>query len=154
MRARAAKDRAIAKAVRQGAPLEQLRHLCISKYGLVSDLRRIEVWPKLLAAYSAAKALDPAPNPHSEQIEKDCDRSLHQFDVTSNISAKVKVHKQKQLSRILNSVFANDPSLHYYQGFNDVASVFLMVLGESHGQHLALQSAYLFLRYPLDCANE
>jgi hypothetical protein len=73
MKSRAAKDRAIAKAVRQGAPLEQLRHLCISMCGPVSDPRRIEVWPRLLETYSAAKALDPAANPHSEQIEKDCD---------------------------------------------------------------------------------
>mmetsp|Transcript_18676 Transcript_18676/g.33784 ORF Transcript_18676/g.33784 Transcript_18676/m.33784 type:complete len:296 (+) Transcript_18676:144-1031(+) len=148
MTARRSKERSIASAVKNGAPLEALKEFCISKHGLVSDKRRIEVWPKLLGIKPSSTLLQPMANAHSEQIEKDCERSLHQFNVTSKMSAEAKVMKQNQLSRILNSVFASDSSLHYYQGFNDISSIFLLVAGESLGQQLAVQSALLYLR---DC---
>lgn len=149
MTERASKEKAIAKAVKKGASLSVLKEFCISEHGLVSNVRRIEVWPILLDIDKAPTGLLPIPNIHSEQIEKDCERSLHQFDIMAQVSSDAKIAKQMQLSRIINSVFANDSSLHYYQGFNDIASIFLLLAGETTGQLLAVRSADRYLKYPL-----
>ena len=36
----------------------------------------------------------------------------------------------KQLSRVIDSVLAANPTLHYYQGYNDVCSVAIMVMDD------------------------
>lgn len=44
--------------------------------------------------------------------------------------------KQQAVLAVLDSFFAKNPELKYIQGFHDVASVFLILFGNSTGYYL------------------
>lgn len=60
----------------------------------------------------------------SDQIDKDVKRSLNQYNL--NFSAN---YYKAKLAKIMIPLFQNNRKWTYSQGFNDVCSVFLMVLG-------------------------
>ena len=57
-----------------------------------------------------------------------------------------KNQKQKELSNIVNAVLCRNDRLHYYQGFHDICSVLLLVLGERAAFIAAERLALFFLR--------
>lgn len=63
-----------------------------------------------------------------DQVEKDVDRSMWKF--TRNIDENERLDKRKKLSRVVNSCLLDDPKLHYFQGFHDVATIVLLTCGE------------------------
>jgi hypothetical protein len=64
-----------------------------------------------------------------DQVEKDVDRSMYKF--TRHFTDLERSYKRQQLSRLVNSCLIHDPELHYFQGFHDIATVFLLELGET-----------------------
>ena len=60
----------------------------------------------------------------ADQIDKDVKRSLNQYNL--NFSAN---YYKGKLAKIMIPLFQNNRKWTYSQGFNDVCSVFLMVLG-------------------------
>ncbi len=60
----------------------------------------------------------------TDQVARDIDRSLWKFIPGK---ALYRNFKRRQLSDIVNTVLSKHSDLNYYQGFHDVASVFLLV---------------------------
>jgi hypothetical protein len=77
-----------------------------------------------------------------DQVQKDVERSLWRFTQDPDLRQAQRV----ELSRLINAVLVRNPSLHYFQGFHDVASVFLLVRtytrirAHTHAQPHALRS--------------
>mmetsp|Transcript_29315 Transcript_29315/g.52473 ORF Transcript_29315/g.52473 Transcript_29315/m.52473 type:complete len:260 (-) Transcript_29315:15-794(-) len=65
-----------------------------------------------------------------------------------NDSGLMKKIKRKQLSHILHAVVALDTNLSYYQGFNEIATIFFLVGGEDLGFKLSMKVAQNYVR---DC---
>jgi hypothetical protein len=70
------------------------------------------------------------------------------LDIVDTDSSLSKTIKRKQLSHILNAVVALDESLNYYQGFNEIASIFFLVAGEDLGFKLSMKVAQNYVK---DC---
>lgn len=77
----------------------------------------------------------------ADQIEKDVNRSLNHF----NISVGLNFYRKK-LSNIMNALFQVNQEWSYYQGFNDICSVFLYVLTEDVGYYASTSIAHYFVR--------
>ncbi|KAB0798284.1 hypothetical protein PPYR_09277 [Photinus pyralis] len=114
--------------------LETWRRLALSRYGLVNDDLRRQVWPLLLN-------VDPDPSEkapllselsqHSEysQVVLDVNRSLKRFP--PGIPYRQRLALQDQLTVLILRVIMKYPHLRYYQGYHDVAITFLLVVGET-----------------------
>ncbi|KAL0491612.1 hypothetical protein AKO1_010314 [Acrasis kona] len=110
--------------------MDKLRYLSSTR-GCGNNQTRKKVWPILLHANELNIELRENYSEHEqyEQVEKDVDRSMWKF--TREISDDERLSKRRQLSRLVNSCLLDDPGLHYFQGFHDVATVMLLVCGES-----------------------
>ena len=65
----------------------------------------------------------------------DVARSLKRFP--PGIAEEARPGLQDQLTRLIVRVLMrHGPSLHYYQGYHDVAITFLLVVGEEMGYHV------------------
>ena len=74
----------------------------------------------------------------------DVNRSLKRFPPGIEESARPGL--QDQLTRLIIRVLLARPSLHYYQGYHDVAITFLLVLGEERAFHLLERLSMSHLR--------
>ena len=116
--------------------------------GFLSEPMRRRVWPLLLNLHGedpCARQRDVEPlleHREMKQVQLDVVRSLTHFGMLR----EEREARLKQLSRVINSVLAANPTLHYYQGYNDVCSVAIMVMGEEHS---ARQVAQQLARYHL-----
>ncbi|KAI8092502.1 rab-GTPase-TBC domain-containing protein [Halteromyces radiatus] len=115
--------------------------------GFMKDSFRQYVWPILLRTHqgyyidekgSANDIADPI------QISKDVERSLYYYpqDITPNLKAR----KQQELHRMIVEILWRNPRLKYYQGFHDICTVFLLVLGKRAGIPAAENVALFFTR--------
>jgi hypothetical protein len=119
----------------------------LSKHGLVDNEVRKIAWPILLNIHEEVevrglsredntstpkfiiadkdqewkKHTDLKNKKMADQIEKDVNRSLNHFNLSFAINSY-----RKQLSDMMNALFQLNPRWSYYQGFNDVSSVFLV----------------------------
>jgi len=120
--------------------LELLRELAVSKNGLVNDDMRRRAWPRL--ANVTGVDLDanlPTQeecelHPEYNQVVMDVNRSLKRFP--PGIAEEDRPGLQDQLTRLIVRVLLKHPTLHYYQGYHDVAITFLLVVGEVLGYHI------------------
>lgn len=87
-------------------------------------------------------------NSYTDQIDKDVSRTFNGFEEYEN-SQYSKEELLKFLEMILNGVINLDSSLHYYQGFNDIVAVFLLIGGEDLGFKMSFRCAQNYLRYPI-----
>lgn len=78
----------------------------------------------------------------ADQIEKDVNRSLNHYSIPSFSMAAYR----KQLSTIMGAIFEQNKDWSYYQGYNDVCSVFLMTLSENLGYHAALSVSHYYIK--------
>lgn len=85
---------------------------------------------------------------NAKVIAQDVNRSFVSIDVVENDSELAKAIKRKQLNHILNAVVALDDSLNYYQGFNEICSIFFIVAGEDLGFKIAMKAAQHYVK---DC---
>eukprot|EP01012_Entosiphon_sulcatum_P044201 TRINITY_DN58789_c0_g1_i1.p1 TRINITY_DN58789_c0_g1~~TRINITY_DN58789_c0_g1_i1.p1 ORF type:complete len:396 (+),score=74.02 TRINITY_DN58789_c0_g1_i1:64-1251(+) len=130
--------------------MKVLRRLAVA-HGFVTTEVRKKAWPKLLgvnvwtATVPYCRALtgltEGSPWPmcrERDQVEKDVDRSLW-------FMREEKGLYRQQLGRMINWVLHEEPSACYYQGLHDVASVLLVVCGESIAAVLLLQLVRSYL---------
>jgi len=114
----------------------------LSRQGFVNNNARRKVWPLLLgidvtnlvAAEEAATEGKKLSHSYEDQVEKDVQRSMFHFDITKKFIENYRESSRKALSRIINSVFEENPNFHYTQGFHDITSVFYIVCGEKLGK--------------------
>mmetsp|Transcript_49815 Transcript_49815/g.82695 ORF Transcript_49815/g.82695 Transcript_49815/m.82695 type:complete len:337 (+) Transcript_49815:241-1251(+) len=92
----------------------------------------MRVWPILLNVdVSRSKHIhdaDISTHRDYEQIEVDIPRSMLRF--LDDVNEMDQERKRQALRRIIHGVALKHPDVHYYQGFNDICSVFLLVAGE------------------------
>ncbi|KAI9793940.1 MAG: hypothetical protein M1833_000509 [Piccolia ochrophora] len=131
-----------------------LTRLAVSSCGLVHDTARQRAWPILLGSdqtgLSDASASKPQhweslPEHKDErQVQLDVDRAFIYYPssespVTAHlalaystppdISPKELDRRKDQLSALITSTLRCHPHLNYFQGYHDIAQVFLLVLG-------------------------
>lgn len=117
--------------------------------GFLSDAIRRRVWPFLLHATDPEKesvkegSLE-VPHKDEEQVKLDVVRSFNSFP--KNVSPEDKKDLENQLSRVITHVLRAYPSLHYYQGFHDICSVFILLFGEKYACKLMEPVALFYLR--------
>ncbi|KAI8975210.1 rab-GTPase-TBC domain-containing protein [Mycotypha africana] len=124
-----------------------LRKLARRPGGFVNDRLRKYVWPILLHTqhghYIAEKGsekdlADPA------QITKDVQRSLYYYP--QDVTPTFKASKQQELHCMIVEILWRNPNLKYYQGFHDICTVFLLVLGKKAAIPAAENVALFFIR--------
>eukprot|EP00027_Filamoeba_sp_ATCC50430_P002344 CAMPEP_0168553946 /NCGR_PEP_ID=MMETSP0413-20121227/7516_1 /TAXON_ID=136452 /ORGANISM="Filamoeba nolandi, Strain NC-AS-23-1" /LENGTH=358 /DNA_ID=CAMNT_0008584651 /DNA_START=132 /DNA_END=1205 /DNA_ORIENTATION=- len=131
--------------------IETLRHLAIHG-GLVNNALRALVWPKLLGVSSDNAIISKKVSSKDvDQVAKDVDRSLWKF---TQGKAYMRQEKRAELSRIIHAILATHPELHYYQGFHDVASVFLLIAGEENAFAMVERLSLYHIRDALDATLE
>jgi hypothetical protein len=101
-----------------------------SQEGLISENLRKKVWPILLEVdIEGYSDYHPENQSHREnsQVEKDIERSLWRF---TGDDVELRITKRKNLRNVINSLLAKHEDLNYYQGYHDIASVFIMIFDE------------------------
>jgi len=131
-----------------------LRDFAVSKGGLVSEELRREIWPILLGVDpdSVKKAdvdLSKVPEKDMKVIRNDVNRSLLTYSICKTFTNLEREIMREKLSSIQTRVLArNHLDMHYYQGYHDVASVHLLVLGVALAEHtLEAHSKLLLSKY-------
>jgi|688.fasta_scaffold826617_2 hypothetical protein len=87
-------------------------------------------------------------NLYTDQIDKDVNRTFNGFEEYENAQYS-KEQLSKFLEMILNGVINQDSSLHYYQGFNDIVAIFLLIGGEDLGFKMSFRCAQSYFKYPI-----
>ncbi|RCH88301.1 hypothetical protein CU098_006849, partial [Rhizopus stolonifer] len=78
------------------------------------------------------------------QITKDVERSLYYYP--QDVTPVFKAHKQQELHCMIVEILWRNPSLKYYQGFHDICTCFLLVLGKKAAIPAAENVALFFIR--------
>ncbi|KAL7739024.1 hypothetical protein ACLKA6_001932 [Drosophila palustris] len=130
---RLAIEQLIAEGPENHIPIEELRKLALSDFGLVNDDLRRTLWPQLAGV--DVTNLERVPtlselqsHPEYNQVVLDVNRSLKRFP--PGIPYEQRIALQDQLTVLILRVINKYPNLRYYQGYHDVAVTFLLVAGE------------------------
>ncbi|CAI6235098.1 unnamed protein product [Periconia digitata] len=134
--------------------LDTLIHLATTRLGLVSDPLRRTAWPILLGCPDPNRPRERDPDkdadnddtsprepPHldqpsanvlprhkeEEQVALDVHRAFVFYP--KNESEKQLDRRKEELSDLIIHVLRHHPTLSYFQGYHDIAQVFLLVLG-------------------------
>lgn len=122
--------------------------------GFLTHRLRARLWPKLLHINRYALGdfrvyLDP--HRDDAQVKCDVDRCLWGFRHTSLWAEHHRASRRRALTSLISAMLCKHPTLFYYQGFHDVASIFLLVLEEDHLAFACIErTAALFFR---DCMH-
>ena len=101
-----------------------------------SEMRR-KVWPVLLGV-DRYETVDyrsyQRSGKHSDdgQIRCDVDRSLWSVDQTTQWNDSLRAMRRSSLYHIIRAIMSRNSGLHYYQGFHDVVSVFVLVMADDY----------------------
>jgi len=110
--------------------LKELRKYCIYG-GLINNRIRKIAWPLLLDIDESDIEDDHVKYIYEHkdynQVARDIERSLWKFTAGQE---KYRNIKRAELSRIINSILSRNPEIHYFQGYHDIASVFIMIFKE------------------------
>ena len=112
--------------------VEALRAEAVSRGGLLDDALRRRIWPLLLRAEGPAVAApamsdeEVCAHPYHRQVVLDVERTLKRFP--PGIEDSVRFGMQESLVTLIVRSLAAHPELHYYQGYHDVACIFLSTL--------------------------
>ena len=119
--------------------------------GFGSSETRRKMWPRLVNSIKELKmnTLSSASSSQivsfqkdSNVIEADVKRSMFQFDVTRlNVMSKSKRKKWRNCLRKTLIAACERGEQRYYQGLHDVASVFLLVCGDTKGRDVVVRLA-------------
>ncbi|KAI9292124.1 RabGAP/TBC [Neoconidiobolus thromboides FSU 785] len=108
---------------------EKLKELAKSKYGLISSSLRSDAWYILLHGdKNHSKRSKVKTHPDDEQMKRDGQRAFK--NIPRNIDDVKRKRKRVELIELLKAIFQREPELNYYQGFHEIASVLLLVLGK------------------------
>jgi len=84
------------------------------------------------------------------QVKKDINRSMYNFDYFNTLNEEAAEKYTKELEDMLITLLATN-KYNYYQGYNELVSVFLLVLGKKQGMKTAeIVSEYLIKDFLLD----
>eukprot|EP00050_Salpingoeca_kvevrii_P020012 m.93137 g.93137 ORF g.93137 m.93137 type:complete len:434 (-) comp8674_c2_seq2:271-1572(-) len=113
-----------------GGERGELGRLAVEPLGLVNTAMRRHAWPLLLGIHLPSSEPPPSAQPPAQpdQVELDVNRSLWRFP--TGIRSNRRIRLRESLSRILHSVLAANPHLHYYQGLHELCAVFMLVIDE------------------------
>ena len=75
------------------------------------------------------------------QIHLDAIRTFSDFPV----STAEKYTLRLELEQLLNAIFSRNPRLHYYQGYNDICAIFLLIFGRDYALPLLERISTTFL---------
>ena len=116
--------------------LQQLHTISRQKDGFINNNIRKRVWPKLLGLNRYSN------NDYRQNIDQirdffsiECDilRSLWNYDNIVEWDETQRNKRRVILYNIIKAILSRHPNkLHYYQGYHDVISVFLLILDEDH----------------------
>jgi hypothetical protein len=111
----------------------------------------MKVWPMLLGLapdsdLPSSVAESKLKTCYEHQIKVDVLRSLNNFDLVKGISAEARTFRALQLTKVITRIVSEDTNLHYFQGFHDICSVFLLVAGETLGYRLIHRFVYTYCR--------
>ncbi|CAO3596421.1 unnamed protein product [Absidia cylindrospora] len=126
-----------------------LRKLAREPEGFVHDGWRRLIWPILLKTHQGSYVDEKGCETQvadTIQVYKDVERSLYYYP--QDITPRSKAHKQRELHAMIVEILWRNPRLKYYQGFHDICTVFLLVLGKKAAIPAAENVALFFTRYP------
>jgi hypothetical protein len=130
--------------------LPLLQQLSRNKKGFVNDGIRRRVWPLLLNIdldryKDRESGLIPTSHNYSKESHRDC-KQVELDVLRSHIDHRVDEEFRNKLSSVINAILYRNPCLYYYQGYHDVMTVFIRVLGESCAFLLGEKSSILYFR--------
>ena len=121
-----------------------------------AEIRR-KVWPLILGVnrYETVEFRSyQRSGEHSDdsQIRCDVDRSMWSVSSTTQWNDSLRSVRRNALYHIIRAIISRNSSLHYYQGFHDVVSIFVLVLEDDYlAFQVAERVATVFLA---DCMRE
>ncbi|KAI9469333.1 rab-GTPase-TBC domain-containing protein [Zychaea mexicana] len=121
-----------------------LRAMGRSPGGFVNDDMRRKIWPLLLYCDRLPEKSNDSSRSDESQVELDILRSFNTYP--HDISDERKQNLRTQLTGVITHVLRSHPKLHYYQGFHDIASIFLLLFGEKEAGVLMQQVSLFFIR--------
>ncbi|GJJ69552.1 TBC1 domain family member 20 [Entomortierella parvispora] len=127
-----------------------LRKLSVTGQGFVNDGIRRRAWPLLLRTHVPRREVISDSEKHKDesQVELDIIRSFTHLSSESKSKQIIKKQRQTDLQDIIMDVLQRHPKLAYYQGFHDVCTTLLVVLGKEAATLAAETLAMFFFR---DC---
>ncbi|TYZ69209.1 hypothetical protein PybrP1_011920 [[Pythium] brassicae (nom. inval.)] len=141
-----------------------IRRLALAPRGFVTESVRCELWLFLAgrAGFEPLPSHAPmhfvarcgAPHRDDAQVEKDIDRSLWHYDVVKGIRESERRSKRRALTHVINATLSTNEQLHYYQGYHDVCSVFLLALGEQRAFEVAQRVSATYHREAMGAGFE
>ncbi|KAF9580971.1 hypothetical protein BGW38_002181 [Lunasporangiospora selenospora] len=135
--------------------IEQLRKLSLDGLGFVNNGIRRRAWPLLLRTHVPRKSIeddDKTPHRDEGQVQLDVVRSYTHLSTDNKSRQSDKKQKQDELQEVIVSVLQRHPELSYYQGFHDVCTCLLTVLGGKEAAKDAAESIAMF--FFRDCMLE
>ncbi|KAH8556096.1 rab-GTPase-TBC domain-containing protein [Umbelopsis sp. PMI_123] len=129
--------------------VETLRSIGRDGGGFINNSLRRRVWPVLLQCNNVVDLEDTEDDEKEEhvdekQVQLDVDRSLNAYPQGLDEISKKK--KQDELNELIVEVLRRNKSLHYYQGFHDICTVFLLIFGKNAAVELVEQVTLFYLR--------
>ncbi|KAI9208364.1 rab-GTPase-TBC domain-containing protein [Polychytrium aggregatum] len=172
----------------QTSDIRLLRSLALGPGGFLNDGMRKRCWPMILKQLSGKverpsssesstnPSLDsdsdsdsnldldsgPTEAPFEHQVSLDVRRSftnLIEEQGSSNAAVLKMDQRRSGLTNVISTVLRDHPYLNYYQGFHDVCSTLLLVLGEQAATEAAERIALFWLRDSMEtsldgCMNQ
>eukprot|EP00826_Nyctotherus_ovalis_P028281 TRINITY_DN2235_c0_g1_i5.p1 TRINITY_DN2235_c0_g1~~TRINITY_DN2235_c0_g1_i5.p1 ORF type:complete len:429 (+),score=125.95 TRINITY_DN2235_c0_g1_i5:320-1606(+) len=80
-----------------------------------------------------------------EQVQKDIGRSMNNFDYFNSLNEESAADYKAQLKQMLIELLSKN-DFHYYQGYNELCSVFLLILGKKQGIKAAEVTSYYLIK--------
>ncbi|VUZ54836.1 unnamed protein product [Hymenolepis diminuta] len=147
--------------IKNGYDLQRLQFWSLSRYGLVNDNVRQKAWPLL----SGLKSVDSVnshdlekllEHPQARQVELDVRRMGSM--IPEDFSPEEKERLVVETKRLVLSILAEYPDLHYYQGFHDICYTCLSVLGPDNAfavvKQLVPKHFTVFMQKTMDPTSE
>ncbi|KAF9201280.1 hypothetical protein BGZ49_008466 [Haplosporangium sp. Z 27] len=130
--------------------IEALRRLSVTGAGFVNDAIRRRAWPLLLRTHVPRRDFEHETSSHKddEQVRLDVIRSFTHLPTDTKSQQSFKKQKQEDLLHVISDVLQRHPKLSYYQGFHDVCTCLILVLGKEAAMPAAESLAMFFFR---DC---
>lgn len=140
--------------LQQPVDLEALYTISRLEGGFLTRELRGRIWPKLLGInrYNVPDYRGFL-KPHRDfnQVGCDIDRSLWNYPETNLWSEEFREKRRNALSSMILSILCRHSELHYFQGYHDVMSVFLLTIEDDHLACALGEAASL--RFFRDCMN-
>jgi hypothetical protein len=119
--------------LRTPVDMEMLRAISRMAGGFLNSRIRSLVWPRLVGVSRGPVAdyrYHICQHEDSEQVRADVERSLWNYKdskCADGVENEYIIQQRQHLSNIILAILCKHEELHYYQGFHDIISIFLLV---------------------------